>query len=327
MMNKNCEMVRDLLPLYIDNVCSSESRAYVEGHLSACQECSEIEKSMRNTNMDAMLKTETENVLKRYAKKERTAAWKAGSVISCILAVPILLVAVVLSANQTNFIVLPIIISSMLLVASLSVVPLMSKKDKFARTILSATASMILIVFFASLDEGFSFASVAVPTVLGLSIPFLPFVLKAEGIPETFKKKKAATCIIWDLVFLFLTITVDSFPEQENASFREGTIFMFVLLILALISFGVSKIIRSDLNKLAKAGIVILSAGLIIAFLRDVAKMYLNGAFLYAKGFFDISNWTPTSIISSLILAVLGFVILMCSIIIIAAVSKKILEE
>lgn len=35
----NCEIVRDLLPLYHDGVCSQESRAAVEEHLASCGAC------------------------------------------------------------------------------------------------------------------------------------------------------------------------------------------------------------------------------------------------------------------------------------------------
>lgn len=38
-MNENCEIIRDLLPLYRDNVCSEASRALVEAHLKECAEC------------------------------------------------------------------------------------------------------------------------------------------------------------------------------------------------------------------------------------------------------------------------------------------------
>jgi hypothetical protein len=38
-MNEHCGIVRDLLPLYHDNVCSAESRALVEEHLKTCEEC------------------------------------------------------------------------------------------------------------------------------------------------------------------------------------------------------------------------------------------------------------------------------------------------
>ena len=32
-MNKECEVIRDLLPLYVDEVCSGTSRELIEEHL------------------------------------------------------------------------------------------------------------------------------------------------------------------------------------------------------------------------------------------------------------------------------------------------------
>ncbi len=41
-MRISCEMVEDLLPLYLDDSCSKDSRIAVEEHLRACQDCSAI---------------------------------------------------------------------------------------------------------------------------------------------------------------------------------------------------------------------------------------------------------------------------------------------
>ena len=42
-MNKQtCDMIRDLLPLYADDVCSEESRKIVNAHLATCPACSEM---------------------------------------------------------------------------------------------------------------------------------------------------------------------------------------------------------------------------------------------------------------------------------------------
>ena len=38
-MKDNCQMVRDLLPLYAENVASEESRKFVEAHLEDCETC------------------------------------------------------------------------------------------------------------------------------------------------------------------------------------------------------------------------------------------------------------------------------------------------
>lgn len=40
-MKITCEVVRDLLPLYHDNVCGNDSKAIVEEHLAECADCRE----------------------------------------------------------------------------------------------------------------------------------------------------------------------------------------------------------------------------------------------------------------------------------------------
>ena len=41
-MKTTCEIVRDLLPLYVDDVCSPASRGLVEEHLEQCSDCKGI---------------------------------------------------------------------------------------------------------------------------------------------------------------------------------------------------------------------------------------------------------------------------------------------
>jgi len=38
-MRISCEVIKDLLPLYIDDVCSDESRKMIVEHLAECEEC------------------------------------------------------------------------------------------------------------------------------------------------------------------------------------------------------------------------------------------------------------------------------------------------
>lgn len=50
-----CEIIRDLLPLYMDNVCSRESSQLVEDHLAGCKECREEKQKMKqSTELDEM---------------------------------------------------------------------------------------------------------------------------------------------------------------------------------------------------------------------------------------------------------------------------------
>lgn len=48
-MTYPCGIIRDLLPLYIDDVCNEESKQAVENHLSECEKCRNYYKSMKST--------------------------------------------------------------------------------------------------------------------------------------------------------------------------------------------------------------------------------------------------------------------------------------
>lgn len=55
-----CEIIRDLIPLYVDQCCSDASRTEVEIHLQTCKECNSLLKHMSeecnfDCNMDASL--------------------------------------------------------------------------------------------------------------------------------------------------------------------------------------------------------------------------------------------------------------------------------
>ena len=43
-----CEIIRDLIPLYLDKVCSEDSRKLVEEHLAECSECRKYMKELEN---------------------------------------------------------------------------------------------------------------------------------------------------------------------------------------------------------------------------------------------------------------------------------------
>ena len=49
---KKCELTKDLLPLYADEICSESTKAFVEEHLKECEDCrSELEAYRYNTGL------------------------------------------------------------------------------------------------------------------------------------------------------------------------------------------------------------------------------------------------------------------------------------
>ena len=49
-MNYPCNLIQDLLPLYLDGVCSEESKSVVEQHLSRCPNCRKYYSAMREAD-------------------------------------------------------------------------------------------------------------------------------------------------------------------------------------------------------------------------------------------------------------------------------------
>ena len=39
MKNTPCEIIKDLIPLYVDDVCSEKSKGLIEEHIAECEEC------------------------------------------------------------------------------------------------------------------------------------------------------------------------------------------------------------------------------------------------------------------------------------------------
>ena len=51
---KQCGVIQDLLPLYVDNICSEESQHMVSEHLESCDECKMLYDNMlRSTKQDS----------------------------------------------------------------------------------------------------------------------------------------------------------------------------------------------------------------------------------------------------------------------------------
>ena len=89
-MKISCEIIKDLLPLYFDGVCSKESMAMVEEHLAECDNCKAELLSMGEV---IPLSKATENLneaenLKNLSKKWQRGKWKSflkGAVITIIV--------------------------------------------------------------------------------------------------------------------------------------------------------------------------------------------------------------------------------------------------
>lgn len=66
-MNEKCAIVRDLLPSYLDDLCSEESKNYIEAHVKNCNACKEVLTTMKDNAIE--LPNEIEVTELKHAKK------------------------------------------------------------------------------------------------------------------------------------------------------------------------------------------------------------------------------------------------------------------
>lgn len=87
-MNIPCDMIRDLLPLYHDKVCSEESRKQVEEHLQGCEACraalGKIEDSIQEEH--SMNEAEPMRKIAKTWKRSKMSAFLKGALLVSILA-------------------------------------------------------------------------------------------------------------------------------------------------------------------------------------------------------------------------------------------------
>ncbi len=296
-MNKNnydeCDIVQDLLPLYYDDACSSVSKQLVEDHLKSCTKCQRTYKELQDTTIDTMIQKESIGVLERYVKKEKNAAYKAGVIIALLLMVPIVITFLVSVSSGGGLGVFWVLVASMLLVGALTVVPLTSSHNKLVRSILIGIVALVLIMFFVDrMNGGGEFVLWSIPTIFGLSVIFFPIVIRNIKLPIVLVDKKALITLLWDTMWLYLTIfeVCNHFGDLEGM--RIGFIVAFVMMSGVWIVFLVIRYLK--VNGWMKAGFATIIISIWIAFANDVCALFIENKRQLTVMAVDFSDWNST---------------------------------
>lgn len=91
----NCNIVKDLIPLYIDGCCSEESERVVEEHLKDCSECKKLFEEMKEPT-DIIVTSESPKVFSKIND------WKASVLQSVLLFVSFSLITIGVSCESAT---------------------------------------------------------------------------------------------------------------------------------------------------------------------------------------------------------------------------------
>ena len=182
-MKYECEMIRDLLPLYADDVCSDASRRIVDEHLAECPECSAVLGQLKAHEIETGLREETGLVIEHQAKKFRRRSATVGTVIAGLFMIPVLVCLIVNLASGAALGWFFIVLAALAVAASLIIVPLMVPENKLLWTFCAFCVTLVLLLGVCALYSGGTwFPTAASAALFGLGAVFLPFVVKAEPV-------------------------------------------------------------------------------------------------------------------------------------------------
>lgn len=260
-MKENCNIIRDLLPLYADQVCSDDSRALVDSHLNGCRDCSLLLKQMLNTEIEADLKSETENVILHQANFFKRKSAIAGTVIAGIFMIPILVCLIVNLASGAALDWFFIVLASLVTAASLIVVPLLMPENKLLWTFGTFTASLLLLFGVICIyTRGHWFFVVSSSVLFGFSVCFLPFAVYAKPVKKVIGSQKGLTVMISDTLFYVLMMLCIGLYTKAPGFWRLSSAISLPFIVLAWALFALIR--YTGFDGLIKAGICMTIIGI-----------------------------------------------------------------
>lgn len=94
-MKISCEIIKDLLPLYHDGVCSNDSRTMVEEHLADCENCKAELQAMDD---ELPINNAEQNLNEADAVQKLSRRWKKGMNRSLLKGIVIAVIVIALVA-------------------------------------------------------------------------------------------------------------------------------------------------------------------------------------------------------------------------------------
>lgn len=274
-MKLNCNVIRDLLPLYADQICSDESRELVEEHLAECVDCTALLGQMHSVELETHLRAETGDVLRRQASFFKRKSAVVGAVIAGIFMIPILVCLIVNLATGAALDWFFIVLASLITAASLIVIPLVMPDNKLLWTLGTFTASLLLLLGVICIyTQGRWFFLVATAVLLGFSVCFLPFAVHTKPLRAVLGNQKGLTVMTSATLFFGLMMLCIGF-YTESSEFRElAPVISLPILVFVWILFLFIRYTR--LGGLLKAGICVVSVGVFEFFADYFMNMWIG---------------------------------------------------
>ena len=234
----DCDVIRDLLPLYADDACSEKSRALVNEHLLDCADCRDMLQKIKENEIENGLKKEKDSVLQYGIRQFRKRSAAVGSAVSGAFIIPIL-VCLYIFGSPMGWI--DIVLAALCVAASVSLVPIMVHEDKFFWMFCGFSASLMLLLAVVCIhSRGTWFWIASSASLFGLAAIGLPFLIKTSPMKKLIGDQKPWAIVIGIDAALFVIMMS---MIASHGRITLGTV-LFTLGMIAGIGLVVSEIIK-----------------------------------------------------------------------------------
>jgi len=303
-------MIADLLPLYIDGVCSPASKRAVEEHLAECPDCKNTLEKLNNITIDSEIVKVRDEVIESQSRFFKRKSALAGAIVAAIFAIPVLVCLIVNIAHGNGLGWFFIVMTAMLIPASLIVVPLMAPENKMLYSMVSFTVSLLLLLAACCMYSSGSWFFIAASAVLfGLTVCFAPFIVSREPVRGYVEGKKGLTLMTAYTITYIVMILCIGFSNRVPGFFRIAFGISGPMIVMAWILFMIIRYLPA--NGLIKAGVSVAALSLFGYFGMDMVFLLIGKSALSSGTYeyIDIS-WPALAagLATGAVLAAAGFI-------------------
>jgi len=323
-MKNSCDMIRDLLPLYVDDACSETSKQLVEEHLSECASCKELLAQLNNHDVEDELIRERNTVVTQHNKEMKRVAYTVGMSVAAVLMIPILVTFIVNLATGRTLDWFFIVLTSLFVVASLTVVPLVKRSNKLLWTMITFTISVVILLMTIAIFTGGNwFFVAAIPTISGLTIFFLPYILYKCPQKGILRNCKGLISMVVDSLLIYLIVIVALIYANATSALATALLTVTLSLILPWVLFLIIRYLK--MNGFTKAGLCVGFIAFYNLFFGSIIERLYNNYTGLRITHMDFSNWSDNLALNAnidfIVLMSLGFItIVLC---VIGATRRK----
>lgn len=252
-----CDVVQDLLPLYVDGVCSADSRQLVDAHLAECDDCRRVLADLQESETEVAFHADAKAVIRAHNKHQSKTALALGVLISVFLTGVMGVMLYVTLKGWSDWQTTITVGASLLFLAGLTAVPLLASSKRLTKAIVFSTLALVLVILceeaFFGEESGLETLQIITATIFAISLFTFPVVVRQAHLPEPLCHHKLVITMLWDsiwfvLMMLFLAIDV----PQEMGFVMVATLSLVAVAWLIALAARYLRV-----HWLAKCGIAV----------------------------------------------------------------------